>query len=133
MAFDWNDYLSLARWLQGQAGGPIAAEAILRTVVSRAYYAAFGHALQYAVAYLEFAPRIRPDERAQDHGRLRAHLTRRRRRQVAETLDDLRQWRNDCDYVADLSGTSLSVLASNAIAAADYVFKALALPSQPLS
>ena len=75
--------------------------------MSRAYYSAFGYSFQYATQYLGFVPRVQPEEKAQDHGRLRAHLAQRRRRQVAETLDDLRQWRNACDYVSDLIGCVL--------------------------
>src|SRR5436305_11959987 len=102
MPFDWNEYLKLAQFLQGQTGGTFVPEAGLRSAVSRAYYSAFGHSLQYATEFLGFLPRTRPEEKAQDHGRLRAHLAQRRRRQVAETLDDLRQWRNECDYIGDL-------------------------------
>jgi hypothetical protein len=97
--------------------------------VSRAYCSAVGHALHYATEFLGFVPRNRPEEKAQDHGRLRAHLAQRRRRQVAETLDDLRQWRNECDYIGDLTGTDLSTLAANAISAAEYVFTALPPPA----
>jgi hypothetical protein len=131
MPFDWKEYLELARFLQGQTGGPFAAEAAFRSAVSRAYYAAFGHALQYAADYLGFVPRTRPEEKAQDHGRLRAHMARRRRRQVAETLDDLRQWRNECDYVADLPGMDLPALVGNALAAAEYGFNSLTPPASP--
>ena len=40
MPFDWRDYLKLARALVGQACLSAFTEAVQRTVVSRAYYAA---------------------------------------------------------------------------------------------
>ena len=71
MAFDWQHYLEFARFLQTQTGAPYQ-EAALRTAVSRSYYAAFGHAHEYACDYLGFTPRRKPEEKSQDHGRLRA-------------------------------------------------------------
>jgi len=129
MPFDWKEYLVLARFLQSATASPFTAEAAARTAVSRAYYAAFGHAMQYACDYLGFVPRKRPEEKAQDHGRLRAHLTQRRRRGVAQGLDDLRQWRNECDYVADLGSVDFPKLMANALASADHVINALPPPA----
>ena len=65
----------------------------------------------------------------EDHGRLRAHLTQRRRRGVAQGLDDLRQWRNECDYVADLGSVDFPKLMANALASAHHVINALPPPA----
>jgi hypothetical protein len=131
MPFDWVEYLALARFLHGQAGSGTSPEAAHRGSVSKAYYAAFNYARQYATRFLGFVPRTRVEDRSQDHGRLRAHLIQRRRRRVGDTLHGLRDLRNDCDYVDDLSGVDLSQIAADAIAAAEYVFQSLTPPGKP--
>ncbi len=130
MAFDWYDYLVLAHLLHTQAGNGIPVEAAWRTAVSRAYYAAFGHAYQYACTYLQFVPRRKPEDKAQDHGRLKAHL-QPRRHLVAQELGRLRHWRNACDYEDLLSTTPLPQTVVSAIAAAEYVFRSLKPPVSP--
>jgi len=47
MAFDWREFLDLARWLQSQveAKAGISSEAAFRSAIGRAYFAAFGHAI----------------------------------------------------------------------------------------
>jgi hypothetical protein len=98
MAFDWNELLQLARFLQDQAGVQVDKEAALRGAISRAYQAAFCHVRNYARDRLGFQPRNSPE----DHGRLRAHLKKGKTRVLAERLDDLRLWRNQCDYLDEL-------------------------------
>ena len=78
MPFDWQEFLAVAHFLQGQTSAGFSAEAGQRTLIGRAYYAAYGHALRYSVTYLGFIPRQRTEEKTQDHGRLRAHLKQRR-------------------------------------------------------
>lgn len=129
MAFAWREYLDLARLLVAQAGGRCMAESAYRSAVSRAYYAAFNHALQYATDFLGFVPHARPEDRAQDHGRLRAHLQRRRRSLAAARLGHLRTWRNECDYVDDLPGVDFAARAAHAVSAAEYVINSLAPPA----
>lgn len=124
MAFDWREYLTLAQWLQVNLPPGISQEGAQRVAIGRAYYAAFGYAIDHATNYLEFEPRNDAD----DHGRLRAHLKRRRRMATAEHLDRLRQWRNDCDYQSDFPGDLATVLVA-ALAAADYVIRSLPLPA----
>ena len=123
MAFDWHRLLELARFLQQNADAVQPDEAVLRTVLSRAYYGAFCHARNYARDYLGFTPRNDPD----DHGRLRAHLRSRRRKGDADRLDRLRQWRNESDY-ADELGFDLAVAVLAAMGEADRVFLSLAPP-----
>ena len=130
MPFDWTEYLVLARFLLGQAGNGCDQEAGCRTVVSRAYYAAYNHARLYATAYLGFVPRTRLEERSQDHGRLRDHLRRRRRSQVAVYLEELRGWRNECDYQDDIPpGVDITRRAVQAVASAAYVISGLKPPA----
>jgi hypothetical protein len=126
MPFDWAEYLTLARWLATNTPPGVSQEAAWRVAVSRAYYAAFGHATRYAQDYLSFQPRGGPE----DHGRLRAHLNSRRRRATADSLDRLREWRNACDYLGAFPG-NLSRTANAALGEADYVFKSLPPPPTP--
>lgn len=94
MPYRWEEFLDLARLLQGEAGKSLPHEAALRSAVSRAYYAAFNHACVYAENNLSFRRTLD----AEDHARLRAVFTRRGDISTAELLDDLRKWRNTCDY-----------------------------------
>jgi hypothetical protein len=131
MPFDWREYLELARFVSGQRGPGFSQEAASRATISRAYYAAYGHALGYARGFLGFAPRRRPEERTQDHGRLRAHLRQRRRHRVADALDLLRDARNLCDYEDDPVNFDFTREAAKAIAAAEYVINTLSPPAPP--
>jgi uncharacterized protein (UPF0332 family) len=94
MSFDWREYLELARELAGLRGSGYSQEAADRSAVSRAYYAAFCWARNYAEAKLGFKPQKGPD----DHKRLREHLKRQRHQMLASHLNKLRGWRNECDY-----------------------------------
>jgi hypothetical protein len=125
MAFDWQDYLNLVQFPQGQAIPGVGQEAAARSSVSRAYFAAFCHARNYARDWLAFRPRNDGD----DHGRLRAHLNQRRRRGDADRLDRLRQWRNECDYLDDLT-VDLPATVAAAITTAQTVFTSLGGPRQ---
>jgi hypothetical protein len=129
MPFDWTEYLALARFLASQAGSGCTLEAGCRGAVSKAYYAAFNYARQYATKFLGFVPRTRLEDRSQDHGRLRAHLMRRRRRRIGDTLSTLRDLRNRCDYHDDLQGLNLSQTTADAITRAEYVITSLTPPA----
>lgn len=96
MPFDWREFLKLARSLQGRADSGYSAEASDRTAISRAYYAAFCHARNFAKENQGFAPR----KTGEDHKTLREHFTRLGGEwaMVANNLDALRKWRNQCDY-----------------------------------
>jgi hypothetical protein len=48
VSFDWVEFLALANDLRGRLGALYSEEAANRTAVSRAYYAAFCHARNYA-------------------------------------------------------------------------------------
>ncbi len=125
MSFDWREYVVLAQWLQTNTPPGVSRESACRCAISRAYYAAFGYAINYARDYLGFRPRNDPD----DHGRLRGHLKGKKRRKTSECLDRLREWRNGCDCLDDLPGDLDGTLAA-ALAEAQYVFDSL-LPPAP--
>jgi hypothetical protein len=109
MNFDWKDYLILAHALQQQAATGLNQEAALRSAISRAYYAAFCHARNYARDRHSLQLRYTGD----DHFLVKQHFMTRRARGIAAKLDWLRQIRNKCDYedsVADLAKLLVSAL-----------------------
>jgi hypothetical protein len=106
MAFDWSEYLTLAQHLQTQGYSGFSQEAAFRCAVSRAYYAAFCHARNYARDRQGFAPTYT----AQDHELVRNHFRRRGNIHVASSLDQLRQWRNQCDYDDSVANLPLMVV-----------------------
>jgi hypothetical protein len=105
---------------------PPTAEALRRSAVGRAYYAAFCHARNYAVKYLGY----RLKDFGDDHGALRAHLKRSRRGGDAARLDVLRHLRNDADYADDLPWNDAAITVKEAIDAAERVFASLAMPKR---
>ena len=126
MAFDWKGLLDLARMMEQETSKPGSnEEALYRSAVSRAYFAAFCHARNYAEQFLKYYPKR--DER--DHGSLRAHLRGKRRRGDADRLDRLRQLRNDADYLNDLPWADRKLVTATAIAEAEKVFLSLAPPT----
>jgi hypothetical protein len=92
--FDWREYLELAKSLAGMQGAGYSQEAAERSAVSRAYYAAFGCARDYAENALGFIPQ----GGSEDHRRLREHLRQQGLLRLASDLNRLRAWRNACDY-----------------------------------
>lgn len=95
MSFDWKEYLNLARFLAAEPGISFDQEAASRSAVSRAYYAAFCHARNYARDRHGFSPKGDPS----DHPEVRTHFKKRAGFQkIALGLDRLRQRRNMADY-----------------------------------
>jgi hypothetical protein len=101
MPFDWREYLQLSGFLHGGVGS-FTEEAGWRSAVSRAYYAAFGHARNFARDREGFLTRGTPE----DHDRLRDHFRQQRQDRLAQSLGRLRHWRNQCDYDDDVPGLS---------------------------
>jgi hypothetical protein len=104
----------------------VNAEATARAGVSRAYYAAFCYARNFARDYLGFTPH----NDTTDHGRLRAALLQRRRSATSKKLERLRDFRNECDYLDNLTMDAKTML-SLALKEADYVFQSLPPPQTP--
>jgi len=120
MAFDWSEYLSVAKHLQQhESNRNFSAEAGLRSAISRAYYAAFCHARNFAQQYQDFKPTAGP----QDHKLLRKHFIQIQQTSIASNLNELRQWRNKCDY--NNSVENLDQLIEAAIQRAEDIFNEL--------
>ena len=119
MAFDWKEYLSLAQNLQDQTHSGFSQEAAFRCAISRAYYAAFCHARNYARDRHGFKPDYKPE----DHFRVREYFQKLGHVKIAGDLELLRQWRNKCDYDDDIS--NIPIMCLGAITAAQNIFESL--------
>lgn len=124
MSFDWADYLVLANGLTTDPGIPGPCEAALRSAASRAYYAAFQCAL-------DFASRegFQASETGQDHKMIQDHFrdsTRldKTRGHVATELGRLLKHRTQADYEAILDRKPSS-LAKQAVKMAFSVLRDL--------
>jgi uncharacterized protein (UPF0332 family) len=115
--FDWREYLELARELAGLRGSGYSPEAAERSAVSRAYYAAFCWARNYAEKNLGFEPKGKPS----DHAKLRGHLQKKGHPELASDLNKLRGWRNACDYKDQVSQLRQQV--SSSIKVADKIIQ----------
>src|SRR2546430_15562365 len=105
MAFEWKSLVDVAHALARNATTVADAEAYHRSAVNRAYFGAFGYAFDYATRFLDYDAKENPEE----HGRLREHLRKKRRKNAAERLNQLRQLRNEADYVNDLPWADVPV------------------------
>jgi hypothetical protein len=94
MAFDWAEFLAVAEHLHNVPAPTCTREALLRSVVGRAYYAAYGVAKKYAAQHLSFRVHDQPD----DHNRLPRRFISHALPRVGVNLEALRFWRNECDY-----------------------------------
>ncbi|MCI0641530.1 MAG: hypothetical protein L0Y72_12835 [Gemmataceae bacterium] len=74
MPFDWKHFLEIARFLEAQlrADSTLPQEAVFRSAIGRAYYAAFGYARWYAVTWLGFHGKSKSEDKSQEHGLLKA-------------------------------------------------------------
>ena len=95
MPFEWAQFIDIAKILleHGKLAS-ITQDAAYRSAMSRAYYAAFGHAKMFATDTLNFIP-LGTEE---DHIHLRDFFKDNQRPEVSRHLTQLRQWRNQSDY-----------------------------------
>lgn len=119
MTFDWNEYLTLAQFLQQLSTTDVNQEASHRSAFSRAYFAAFCHARNYA----RDRHGLKLTYTGDDHSLVMRHFRFRKAKGVAIKLDMLRKWRNECDYADSLS--DLSVTLGSAITEAQKVITIL--------
>ncbi len=116
MSFNWREFLDLAKYLKEKESSQYTKQSALRTSASRAYFAAYCQARNYASKKLGYTPGPNPST---DHGNLRRFYNNKQRFQIAHNLDDLRRWRNQCDY--DESIDALENLAKSSIKKAEYI------------
>jgi uncharacterized protein (UPF0332 family) len=123
MSFDWADFLTFADVLLREPNSPGPGEASLRSAISRAYYAAFCSARNFARDREGLMPHRTP----RDHQRIMAHFQMapdRTRRKIGIDLSRLRDNRNRADYDDVLVGEPIS-LAQSSIDIARNVLNAL--------
>ena len=115
MSFNWQEFLSLAVHVRGNAGSGYSEEASDRTAVSRAYYAAFCYARNYASNQQGFTS----TGTARDHQLLPRCFQQHGKYMAARRLERLREWRNQCDYENAIS--NLNVIVTSALEYAQRV------------
>ena len=118
--FDWREYLNLAKFLLDLKSSEVSKEALYRCAISRAYYSAFCWARNYAQRNLGF----KPTGKGEDHKLVREILAKKGFIEIAEKLDDLRRWRNSCDY-KDVIDDDLNSIAFNLIKYAEDIIQIL--------
>ena len=93
MSFNWEDFITLAEYLELNDYPP--EEAAQRTAVSRAYYGAYCLARNFAEATGEIIIK----GKAEDHSEvIEFYEAKPAFQQVASCLREMRRWRNECDY-----------------------------------
>lgn len=99
MDFNWKEYLTLANYLAKLETTEFSREAIIRCSISRAYYAAFCHARNCALARgnFDYDPNSKKDK-GMIHSKLIQYYKDQRLIEIALMLGDLRRWRNKSDY-----------------------------------
>jgi uncharacterized protein (UPF0332 family) len=125
MPFNWIDYFDLAQYLHGKTNTRYSQESAKRAAVSRAYYAAFCFARNYAKDQYGRTK----GKGSREHADIIAFYktlssVRADFDDIAENLDDLRQWRNFCDYDDDIL-QNLDDLATNALDEAQEIIRIL--------
>ncbi len=113
MSFDWEQYFDLADWLLKNPATAASEEASLRSAISRAYYAAFCSARNFAREQSGLTLKNDP----KDHQRVALHFQNakdRDRRQIGFWLGRLREQRREADYDNERPG--LPAVAQNAVA-----------------
>lgn len=123
MSFDWNDYLEIAKDLKTKTDGQAVSnsnEALQRTAISRAYYAMYHLALNYAKTKLGY---VSPNQNGgnQFHSDIRSHYKKQMAssdyQEVGKILFLLHSSRVNSDYKADGIGNVKSLLSSSILQA----------------
>jgi hypothetical protein len=91
--FNWHDFFQLAEHLNNDYSF-YSQEAVQRTIVSRPYYAVFGMAKEV----LEHKYKITIPQNPASHTYVRIEYEKQGRNDIKNALNDLRRYRNCCDY-----------------------------------
>ncbi len=122
MSFDWQNYLYLAKGLSGNpVSGTENQEAKFRSAISRAYYAAFHVAKDYACNNSQ-----PPDQNAENiHKEIREWFhsnPHRLAKQIGDDLNRLRINRNKADYDGNMGSLSIvKSITQDAVKRAEYI------------
>lgn len=94
MVFDWKEYFKQSEFLIRWSGDEFNEESAKRSGVSRAYYGVFCLFRDYAanIGAIEISGE------SEDHSALRRYFRRSGDIVTYEELNDIRTWRNQCDY-----------------------------------
>ena len=123
MSFNWNDYLDLAKSLQKATSNKIKIkEACYRTAVSRAYYAVYHIALDFAeenLGYLKFIGK----NAGKNHRKLGIYYkkcTENEYKNLGSILVRMHGYRINCDYY---NPANVKSMMDNAILDADNILE----------
>lgn len=117
MTFDWLDFFEFAKFLNLSTETQLE-EARKRSVVSRAYFATYLIARDFAVENYNLQFSI--DDNAHQKV-INSFKDRGTKHGVYTCLLEFRRWRNTCDY--DKSVTNLSSLATNSLQKAKHTIE----------
>jgi len=125
MSYKWIEFLQLSEGLHSNPSSPGPEDAALRAAASRAYYAAYHLAVNFALQ-----EGFEPTYGARDHERIRTHFRNsgtpnQIRRHISLELDRLYNHRRKADY-KELPGRQTKHLASQAISMAKSILNDLA-------
>jgi len=124
MAFNWNDYLNLAKSLQKSTLSKIRIEeACCRTAVSRAYYAIYHIALDFAERNLSYSKNI-GNEAGKNHSELGKYYKRcadYEYKKLGRILKRMHSDRLKCDYESSINNAKSTM--DNTILNADDIIK----------
>jgi len=102
--FSWNEFYRLAEHLHNGCSFECW-EAVQRTIVSRAYYAAFCMAKEV----LEHKYKITVPQNSASHTYVRIEYKKQGRGDISDPLRELRKYRNCCDYNKNVKDLHLLV------------------------
>jgi uncharacterized protein (UPF0332 family) len=126
MSFNWVDYLRLAEALQANPDIPGPREASLRAATSRAYYAAFQCAMNFAKS-----EGFQPKYTGEDHWNIKRHFQYYQpnnsdiRGKISVALERMYDNRRKADYSSELEKISPNALAQLTIKMAQGVLEKL--------
>ena len=120
MAFDWNSYLTLAKNLKNETDGQVAStevEAKQRSAISRAYYAVYHLAEDYAKQNLGYVTSKTGQNQYHSDVRsvFRSQMGNPDHQEVGKILFQLHKNRKDCDYEEKSLGNLESLLTTSVL------------------
>lgn len=116
MSFDWENYLTLAKKISNSTKGKSenGNEALRRSGVSRAYYAIYHLAEDFAIANLSYAPPGTARHTAL-WGFYKRQFGNVDCQEVGAILSNLWNWRRQCDYDKEGLGNVEAMLGGSII------------------